>query len=62
MDTLQLKLIENKKQIENMVGATFDTIDVMQMIDVTCDTNNLMVYTDTRNNMIEDSITSHEMY
>jgi hypothetical protein len=35
-------------EIENMVDATCDTNDLMQMVDVTCDTNDLMV--DTQGN------------
>jgi hypothetical protein len=74
IEALQLKLIEKEQQIENMVdatcatndliqkvNATCDTNDLMQMVDVTCDTHDLMVDTKATKDMVDDSLTSHEM-
>jgi hypothetical protein len=74
IEALQLKLIEKEQQIENMVDATCatndliqmvdvtcDTNDLIQMVDVTCDTNDLMVDTEATKDMVDDSLTSHEM-
>jgi hypothetical protein len=44
-----------------MVDATCDTIDLMQIADVTFDTNDLMVDIEATQYMVDDSLTSHEM-
>jgi len=44
-----------------MVDATYATEDLIKMIDVTCDTYNLMVDTNPTKYMIDDSLTSHEI-
>jgi hypothetical protein len=44
-----------------MTYVTSDTNNVMQMVDVTCDTNDLMVDTEETKDMVDDSLTSHEM-
>ena len=50
IEALQRKLMEKEHKMPTM-----------QMVDVTCDTNDLMVYTNTKNDMIDDSLSSHEM-
>ena len=44
-----------------MVDTTCATNDLIKMIDLTCDTHNLMVDTKPTKDIIEDSLTSHEM-
>jgi len=50
-------------QIENMVDATCDTNDLMQIVDFTCHTNDLMQMGDTytTKDMIDNSLTSYKM-
>jgi 6-phosphogluconate dehydrogenase len=71
--SLQLKLIQKEKQIENMVDATCaindliqkvkatcDIDDLIQMVDVTYDTHDMIVDTKETKYMVGVSLTSHE--
>jgi hypothetical protein len=44
-----------------MVDATCATYGLIEMVDVTCDTHDLMVYTYTTKDMVDDSLASHDM-
>lgn len=61
IEFLQLQLLETKSTmlpmpIEKMVEAASDTSDLLEMVDVPCKTNDLMV----ENYMIDDSFSNHE--
>jgi hypothetical protein len=44
-----------------MVDVTCDTNDLIQMVEFICDTNDPMVDTEETKYIVDDSLTSHEM-